>query len=312
MQPHRGEGLDRRVLGHTGLVAVAAELAAHDVGLAQRGHGADELGLAVADGLGVLAGRRLHRQQRDDLEHVVLDHVADRAGAVVERAAALDAEALGHRHLDAGDVVAVPERLEEAVGEAEEGEVLDRLLAQVVVDAEDRVLGEDLVQLAVERLGRGQVVPERLLDHDAGALGSAAGVTQRLGHGAEQRRRDREVVQGAARAAELLAEARERVRVGVVAVHVAHELLQLREGAAVNPAVLLEAVLRPLFELVEVPARLGNADHGHVEGARLHHGLKAGEYLLVREIARRPEEDERVGRGRHGRDPNDCGACASP
>src|SRR4029079_13228555 len=90
-----------------------------------------------------------------------------------------------------------------------------------------------------------------------------------------------------------------------------HELLQLRESAAVNPAVLLEAVLCALLELVEVPARLGYADHGHVEGARLHHGLKAGEDLLVREVARRPEEDERVGRGRHGRDPNDCGACAS-
>src|SRR5215211_2480452 len=49
----------------------------------------------------VLARGRLHREQRHDLEHVVLNDIADGAGALVEAAATLDAEALGHRHLDA-------------------------------------------------------------------------------------------------------------------------------------------------------------------------------------------------------------------
>ena len=68
---------------------------------------------------------------------MVLDHVADRAGLFVEGAAPLDAEALGHRDLHALDAVAVPDRLEELVGEAEEQDVEDRLLAEVMVDPED-------------------------------------------------------------------------------------------------------------------------------------------------------------------------------
>ena len=48
----------------------------------------------------------------DDLHQVVDDDVAERADRVVEVAAVLDAEVLGHRDLDARDVVPVPDRLE--------------------------------------------------------------------------------------------------------------------------------------------------------------------------------------------------------
>jgi hypothetical protein len=68
---------------------------------------------------------------------VVLHDVADGADLVVEAAAALDAEGLGHGDLHALDVVAVPDRLEERIGEAEDHQVLDGFLAQIVVDAKD-------------------------------------------------------------------------------------------------------------------------------------------------------------------------------
>src|SRR5438477_12160336 len=71
--------------------------------------------------------------------------------------------------LDALDVVAVPERFEERVGEAEVQQVLDRRLAEVAVDAVDRRLVEVAQQDAVERPRRPQVPPERLLHDDAGA-----------------------------------------------------------------------------------------------------------------------------------------------
>ena len=75
------------------------------------------------------------------------DHVAVGAGALVERGAALEPERLGHVDLHVVDEVAVPDRLEEPVGEAEGQDVLGRLLAQEVVDPEDLVLVEDLVHL---------------------------------------------------------------------------------------------------------------------------------------------------------------------
>ena len=73
---------------------------------------------------------------------MVLNHVADGAGLVVERAAALHAEILRHGDLNALDVLAVPERFQERVGEAEEDHVVHRPLAEVVVDAEDVIFVE--------------------------------------------------------------------------------------------------------------------------------------------------------------------------
>ena len=89
-----------------------------------------------------MARRRLHRDQAQQLQQVVLHHVAQRAGPVVEVAAAFDAHRLGHRDLHVVDRGRVPQRLEQHVGEAQRQQVLHRLLAEIVIDAEDLLLGE--------------------------------------------------------------------------------------------------------------------------------------------------------------------------
>ena len=119
-----------------------------------------------AQALRVEGDRLLHRGQRHQLQEVVLDDVARGADAVVVAGPAADADVLGHGDLHVVDVVGVPDRLEHLVGEAQRQQVLHRLLAQVVVDAEDRVGGEDVLDDGVELAGRLQVVPERLLDDD--------------------------------------------------------------------------------------------------------------------------------------------------
>ena len=103
---------------------------------------------------GVHAGRRLHHGERQHLHDVVLHDVAQRAGRLVEAAAVLDADALGHGDLHLLDVAAVPDRLEDGVGEAQRQDVLHRLFAHVVVDAEDLVLVEGAVHGGVERRAR--------------------------------------------------------------------------------------------------------------------------------------------------------------
>ena len=148
---------------------------------------------------------------------------------------------------------------------------------------------EDPVQLP----RRGEVGAERLLDDDAGIL-RAAGRAELLDHPAEQDRWNREVVRRPLRGAELVPDRRERRAVAVVAVDVAQESAELVESGRVEPAVLLQAVLRPGLELVQVPARLRHADDRHVEVAALDHGLQRREDLLVGEVAGRPEEDKGV------------------
>jgi hypothetical protein len=73
---------------------------------------------------------------------MVLDDVTDDAGLLVESRPVLDADRLADRDLDMVDVGVVPDGLEDRVGEAEREDVLDGLLAQVVVDAEDLALRE--------------------------------------------------------------------------------------------------------------------------------------------------------------------------
>ena len=91
---------------------------------------AHDLALLVAHGIGVEGHRRLHGDQTQELQDVVLDHVAQRAGLLVVRAARLDADALADRDLHVVDVVPVPQGLEDAVGPAEDEDVLDGLLAR--------------------------------------------------------------------------------------------------------------------------------------------------------------------------------------
>ena len=91
-----------------------------------------------------LAGRRVHRQLRQDLQHVVLHHIADGTCFVIEMASVLNPEVFGHGNLDAADVVAVPQRLEHRIGETCVGDVLYWLLTQIVVNAEDVFFGKVL------------------------------------------------------------------------------------------------------------------------------------------------------------------------
>ncbi len=99
---------------------------------------------------------------------MVLHHVAKRSGLFVVGRAALDAEALRDRDLHLSDSLAAPERLDEHVRESEHEEVLDRLLAEVVVDAVDLLLLEVPPGDAIQLLGGGEVPAERLLDDDPG------------------------------------------------------------------------------------------------------------------------------------------------
>ena len=151
--------------------------------------GRQHLLLLGAQRVGVERHRLLHRGQRQQLEQVVLDHVPGRADAVVVAGPAADADVLGHGDLHVVDVAAVPDRLVQRVGEAQRQDVLDRLLAQVVVDAEHRLGREHRVQDGVQLAGALQVVAERLLDHHPapraaagpGLLAVRRGVAVRVG-----------------------------------------------------------------------------------------------------------------------------------
>ena len=153
------------------------------VGLRDRPHRLQDFLALVAERLRVERRRRLHRHHRQQLQQMVLEDVAQDANGIVEAAAVLDPDRLGGGDLDVIDVVAIPDRLEDAIGEAQDQHVLDGLFAEVVVDAVDLVLAEVPVQGGVELARRFQVAAERLFDDDAAptvALDGEAGGGQRV------------------------------------------------------------------------------------------------------------------------------------
>ena len=169
--PHRDHRLGLRVGRHAGLGPVPLVLAAHHVPDVDRLQRLEHLLLLVPQVLGGQRHRRLHGHEPQDLEQVGDDHVPVGAGRVVERGPPLDRERFRHVDLHVAEVKAVPDRLVQPVREPEREDVVDRLLAQEVVDAEHLRLIEDRMHGYVQRARRFEVRAERLLDDHPGALG---------------------------------------------------------------------------------------------------------------------------------------------
>jgi hypothetical protein len=108
------------------------------------------LQLFVAHGVGRVRYRRFHGDDTQQLQQVVLQHVAQRAGGVVVVEAAAHAEFFGDGDLHVGNPFAAPQRFEQHVAEAQRQQVLHRFLAEVVVDTEDLRFLEEAADLGVD------------------------------------------------------------------------------------------------------------------------------------------------------------------
>ena len=130
-------------------------------------HGLQHLALFAAQIRGAKRAGRLHGDNGHELEQMALNHVAHGSDAVVVAGATFEPDGLGGRDLNVVDVAAVPQRLEEQIGEAKDQQVLHGLLAEVVVDAKHVLVVENASEGAVELLGGCQVRAEGFFHDDA-------------------------------------------------------------------------------------------------------------------------------------------------
>gem|GEM_PF-4453010 len=117
---------------------------------------------------------------------MILHHVAQGAGGVVVAGAAFDAEGFGDRDLHVVDMGGVPQGFEQDVGEAQRHQVLDRFLAEIMIDPVDAVFGEGAGNGVVHRAGGGEAFADGFLDDDAGGGRDDAVGAQAVADGAEE------------------------------------------------------------------------------------------------------------------------------
>ena len=240
---------------------------------------------------------------------MVLDDVAHRPGLLVIAGPLLDPDRLGHRDLHVVDVLAVPDRFEDPVGETQDEDVLNGLLAQVMIDSEHLVLAEDGVDHLVERPRRLAVVAKRLLDDDARPAGLTSQTVlgyrldDRLVSGGRRREVEETVRVCAQREVELIQRASERLVSGVVRGR--DEMQMLGEAAPdllvqwPRPAVLRDGGVELLAILLVAHRLARGADDGkrRRQEALQREVVERGDELALSEVARAAEDDDRRGLG---------------
>ena len=238
---------------------------------------------------------------------MVLHHVAQGATALVVAGPLLHSHRFCSGDLHVGDVVAVPDRLEDRVGEAQHQDVLHRLLAEIVVDAEDLVLLGTGLHHLVEGLGAGVVGAEGLLDHHPAALavGQQAGGGEGAAAAAVEGRRHREiegaVAAGGALAVEVVepfAQAHDRGRIGEVGRLVVERRSEAFPGLGIAGDGGGHRFGHAAAELLIAPGAAGAAQHGEFTGqpplaVELEQG---GHQFAVGEVTAGPEDHDALGR----------------
>ncbi len=244
---------------------------------------------------GSLSGRCLHRTGRQYLHEVIDHHVAQGTDRVVEPAAAFHPEVLRHGDLHRLDVVAVPDRFDDGVGETQVEQLFQAHLAEEMVHPVDVLLVKVLVQVRSQRPGRGEVVPERLLHHDARVV-AQAGVGQVAHHPGEQVRRDLQVEQRPVRALDHRTQPVVGVGIGEVAGHIGHPAGQSLERVRVDLfAGVLDRVTRMLAQVVGAPVLRGNANNGAVQQPAPLQPVQGSESHLPGQVTGDAEDHKDVG-----------------
>ncbi len=188
-------------------------------------------------------------KRREQLHEMVLDHVAHLPSLVVIAGTGFQADRLGHRDLDVVDVAAGPGALEQRVGEAQHQEVLDRFLAEIMVDPVGAVLRQDARDGVVDLARRGEIAAQRLFKDDARGRRQDVGGGEILANRDEEVRRRREVERAhAAIVAERRLERLVGLRLHRIEQHDGQALLEVMDMIRGEPL-----LLQPLGDLLGQP-----------------------------------------------------------
>src|SRR5580704_5309850 len=182
---------------------------------------------------------------------MVRHHVTECAGCLVEAASLFHTNRFRRSDLHMVNSIAIPYRFKQTIGEAERHNVLNRILAEEMVDPKDLILVQCALDAGVQFARRVEAVAKRLVEDDASpkwrlaalvfALIGELRLTELLDDGAEQAVGDREIKDdiptgalGLLRLAENIAQIVVELGLGQVAANIRHLCSQLLPGVFVD------------------------------------------------------------------------------
>ena len=111
--------------------------------------------------------RSFHGDDHHQLHDMILEHVANHTGTVVISAPMAHGDLFCDRDLYMVDVVAVPDRFENRIGEPEYQEILNGFFAEIVVDPKNLILRKYGSDRAIEFFCRLQVASDRFFQNES-------------------------------------------------------------------------------------------------------------------------------------------------
>src|SRR5438067_12962685 len=99
---------------------------------------------------------------------MILHNVSNSTGLLIELRACANAKILSNHNLHMVNIILIPERLKDAVGEAESQNILHSLFAHVVIDTVDLVFMENARQISIKFLSRSKVMAKGFFNYDMG------------------------------------------------------------------------------------------------------------------------------------------------
>jgi hypothetical protein len=172
---------------------------------------------------------------------------------------------------------------------------LHRLLAQIMVNAKDRRLGEKLQQRRVQRACRGQIAPERLLHHESCAVRGPR-TAEQINHDRKHGRRNGEVIKRSLRGAQRLFQCFEGRRLAVVAVDVlqqCRQALHRRRLGRFDEG--LQALVHMRDELLARPTGTCDTNHRNFQLLAQHQMVERRKYLARAQIAGGAKNHQSIG-----------------
>ena len=124
----------------------------------------------IANAVGIHSRRRVHGDETQQLQQMILHHIAQCARLVIKLRTTLHTEFFRNRDLHIGNIISTQNWFKKTIAKTQSHQVLHRFFTQIMVNAENLRLFEVFGKHIVDFDAGCQIMPQRLFNHNTCVL----------------------------------------------------------------------------------------------------------------------------------------------